>query len=81
MAKYEAFSCRSRNPTEAHAEPHLLQTRLGEEEACREREAGLPKESLQEDEDIPSNFQPRAGKTAQQVWDKALSLFKAYPVT
>lgn len=35
---------------------------------------------LQEDEGIPSNFQPRAGKTAQQVWDKAPSPFKAYLV-
>lgn len=81
MAKYKAFSCRSRNPTKAHAEPHLLQTRLGEEEARRERGARLAKESLQENVDIPSNFQPRASKTAQQVWDKALSLFKAYLVT
>lgn len=37
ITRYEAFTCRSRNPTKGHAEPRLLQARLGEEAARGER--------------------------------------------
>lgn len=52
MARDEAFTCRSRNPSEAHAEPQRLQTRLGEEAARGVREARLVELLLQEGPEI-----------------------------
>lgn len=45
-----------------------------------EGELGWQKSCCKRMRTIPSDFQPCAGETAQQVWDKAPSPFKAYLV-